>query len=53
MIDGKYLGDDFYADHDNSKKTTNYDMEVQSLDQAKKIFIEFKNNIQENKIKEN
>ena len=28
-------------------------MEVESLDQAKKIFIEFKNNIQEkNKIKE-
>lgn len=53
MIDGKYLGNDFYAEHEAARKLANYDMEVQSLDQAKKIFIEFKNNIQEkNKIKE-
>ncbi len=54
MIEGKYLGDDFYVDHEAARKLANYDMEVQSLDQAKKIFLDFKKNIQEKeKIKEN
>lgn len=54
MIEGKYLGDDFYVDHEAARKLANYDMEVQSLDQAKKIFLELKKNIQEKeKIKEN
>ena len=42
MIDGKYLGDDFYADHEAARKLANYDMEVESLDQAKKILLSLK-----------
>lgn len=54
MIEGKYLGDDFYIDHEAARKLANYDMEVQSLDQAKKIFLDIKKNIQEKeKIKVN
>ena len=52
MIDGKYLGDDFYADHEAARKLANYDMEVQSLTKQKKFLLSLKIIFKKKKIKE-